>query len=44
MVPLIVLTAIGIRRWRIDALQLLMIVSWVTFLSGSLLWLLADYT
>src|SRR4029078_5824670 len=44
MVPLLILTALGIRRGRMDVLQLLMIVSCVTFLSGSLLWLLADYT
>lgn len=43
-VPLIVLTALGIRRWRLDLLQLLMIVSWLTYIAGSLLWLLADWS
>lgn len=43
-VPLIVLTALGIRRWRLDWLQLAMIVSWLTYVAGSLLWLLADWS
>lgn len=38
MVPIVVLTAIGIRRWRMDFLQLLMIVSCATYVVGSALW------
>jgi len=41
-VPLLVLTALGLRRWRLDLLQLLMIVGWLTYAAGSALWLLAD--
>lgn len=41
-VPLLVLTALGVRRWRLDLLQLLMIVGWLTYAAGSALWLLAD--
>jgi hypothetical protein len=43
MVPLIVLTAIGIRHWRLGLLQLLMIVSWATFAIGSVLLLLQAF-
>jgi hypothetical protein len=38
MVPLLVLTALGVRRWRLDVLQVLMIVSCATYALGSLLW------
>ena len=38
MVPLLVLTALGVRRWRLDVLQVLMIVSCTTYALGSLLW------
>lgn len=37
MVPLIVMTALGIRHWRLDVLQLLLLVSWATFAIGSIL-------
>lgn len=40
MVPIVVLTARGIRRWNLDVLQGLMIVSWMTYLVGSITWLL----
>lgn len=43
LVPLVVLTAIGIRQWRLDLLQLLMIASWVTFATGSALLLIDAY-
>jgi hypothetical protein len=42
MVPLVVLTAQGIRRWRLDVLQVLMIISLATFLLGSVLMLWWD--
>lgn len=43
MVPLVVMTAVGIRHWRLDILQLLMIMSWVTFAAGSVLLILHSY-
>lgn len=39
LVPLLLLTAIGIRQWRLDLLQLLMCISCLTYLAGSALWL-----
>ena len=44
MVPLIVLTALGIRRWRMDVLQILLVVSVATYLLGSVLLLLIEYS
>jgi hypothetical protein len=44
MVPIVVLTAIGIRRWNLTLLQLLMLISCLTYLLGSLLWSLFVYT
>jgi hypothetical protein len=41
MVPLLVLTALGIRAWRRDVLQVLMIISWATYILGSILWRLS---
>ncbi len=38
MVPLLILTALGIRRWRIDILQVLFIVSCATYVLGSIMW------
>ena len=38
MVPLLVLTALGVRRWRLDVLQVLMIASCATYALGSILW------
>ena len=38
MVPIVVLTARGIRRWRLDVLQIMMIISWATYAIGSLMW------
>ena len=43
MVPIIVLTAIGIRRWRLDVLYLLLAVSCVTYVIGSTMWALLVY-
>jgi hypothetical protein len=43
LVPLVALTALGIRRWRLDLLQLLMIIGWVTFVTGSALYLFDAY-
>lgn len=40
MVPILVLTAIGIRRWQIGILILLMLISCATYLLGSVLWAL----
>jgi hypothetical protein len=37
MVPLVVLTAIGIHHWRLGLLQVLMIISCTTFVVGSVL-------
>lgn len=44
LVPILVLTARGLRYWRLDVLQLLMILSWLTYAAGSALWLLGDRT
>ncbi len=44
MVPIVVLTAIGIRRWHLALLQLGMTVSCLTYLIGSVLWALYVYT
>lgn len=38
MVPLVVLTALGIREWRLDVLRVLMYVSIATYAFGSWLW------
>lgn len=43
LVPLTVLTALGIRRWRLDVLQVLLIVSVATHVLGSILLLLFAY-
>ncbi len=43
MVPLVVLTALGIRRWRLDVLYLLLAVSCVTYAIGSTMWALLVY-
>jgi len=38
LVPLLILTAFGIRRWRIDIIQLLTVFGILTYLALSLLW------
>jgi hypothetical protein len=38
MVPLLVLVALGIRHWRLGLLHLLLLVSCVTYILGSLMW------
>jgi hypothetical protein len=43
MPPLLVLTALGIRRWRLDLLQVLLIISCATYLFGSVAMWLLDY-
>jgi len=43
MVPLVVLTAIGIRHWRLDILQILMLISWTTFVIGTGLLLMSAF-
>ena len=43
MVPLVVLTALGIRHWRLDVLQILMLISWMTFIIGTVLLLLSAF-
>lgn len=43
MVPLIVLTAIGIRNWRLNILQGLMLAGILTYSIGSALWWFKDY-
>jgi hypothetical protein len=43
-VPLVTLTAIGIRRWNISVLQILLIISVAMYLVGSILILLHDYS
>jgi hypothetical protein len=43
MVPLLVLTAIGIRRWHLALLELLLVISCVTYLAGSSLWFIANH-
>lgn len=43
LVPLLVLTAIGVQQWRIEMLQLLMIISVATFATGSILKVLSMY-
>lgn len=42
-VPLVVLTAICIRRWRLDVLYLLLAVSCITYAIGSTMWALFVY-
>jgi len=44
MVPIVVLTAIGIRRWRPTILHMLLLVGLLTYSVGSLLWWLKDYS
>lgn len=44
LVPLLVLTALGIQKWRLDVLQLLMIVGVTTFTIGTVLKLLFQYS
>lgn len=39
MVPLVVMTARGIRHWRLEVLAVLLIVSCATYLYGSWVWL-----
>ncbi len=39
MVPLLVLTALGVRRWRLDILQALLVVSCLTYAWGVRWWL-----
>lgn len=43
LVPLIVLTARGIRHWGVSLLLLLLLISCATYLFGSGVWLLAQY-
>lgn len=43
MVPIVVLTALGIRRWRIGLLAILMLISCATYLLGSVLWAMFVY-
>jgi hypothetical protein len=43
-VPLLALTAIGVRRWRLNWLQVAFIASVACFAAGSALLLLADYS
>lgn len=38
LVPLIILTAIGIRRWRLDLIQALTVISILTYVALSALW------
>jgi len=38
LVPLLILTALGIRRWRPTTIQILMVISIATYTIGSLLW------
>jgi hypothetical protein len=44
MVPLLVLTAMGIRRWRAEVLWLLLVISCGTYSTGSLLWLIRSWS
>ena len=41
--PLLVLTAIGIRRWRLGALYTLLAISCATYMLGSAMWIYVDY-
>lgn len=43
MVPIVVLTAIGIRHWRLGLLQILLAVSCATYATGSVLWAMLVY-
>ncbi len=43
MVPIAVLTAIGIRRWRLDTLRVLMLISCATYTIGSVIWWFKQY-
>lgn len=43
MVPIVVLTALGIRRWRIGMLMILMLISCATYILGSILWAIFVY-
>lgn len=38
MVPFLILTALGIRKWRLDVLQVLLIISCATYIVGSIFW------
>ena len=42
MPPLLVLTAIGIRHWRLGILRVLLIISCATYVTGSVVWLITD--
>jgi hypothetical protein len=43
MVPIVVLTAFGIRRWRLSLLLILMLISCGTYILGSILWAMFVY-
>lgn len=43
MVPIVVLTAIGIRHWRLDTLRVLMLISCATYTIGSVIWWFKQY-
>lgn len=44
LMPILVLTALGMRRWRLDVLQVLMLISIATYCFGSLMMLAVDRT
>ena len=44
MVPIVVLTALGITRWHLSLLRFLLLISVLTYGAGSALWWLRDYT
>ena len=43
MVPIVVLTAFGIRHWRLSILLILMLISCATYILGSILWAMFVY-
>ncbi len=43
MVPVIILTAMGIRNWPLVGLQAMTVIGIVTYVSGSIMWLRAAY-
>ena len=43
MVPLVILTVLGIRHWRVDTLRILVLLSCATYTIGSVMWWVKQY-